>query len=126
MEGMRQAETNTAPADGVLASGGGKTAIALVRGPLVSSMRAMNNEATPAVGLAHIAGYLEKFGYRPVIVDGIGEALNDVWPLKDYDNHNCQGLTFGEIVKRIPAETKIIGVSAMFSGEWPVQRDLIA
>jgi len=100
--------------------------IALVRGPLTSSTRAMNNEATPAVGLAHIAGYLEQFGYKVTLVDGIGEGLNNTWPLENYPDQVCQGLTFDEIVERIPGATKIIGISAMFSGEWPVQRDLIS
>jgi anaerobic magnesium-protoporphyrin IX monomethyl ester cyclase len=99
--------------------------VALVRGPLVSSTRAMNNEATPAVGLAHLAGYLEKHGYKVSLIDGIGEGLNKVWPLADYEDQVCQGLTFEEIVERIPPATDIIGISAMFSGEWPVQRDLV-
>jgi len=67
----------------------GETSVVLVRGPLVSSTRALNNEATPAIGLAHISGYLEQFGYKVALVDGIGEGLNDVWSLDTYGDHIC-------------------------------------
>ncbi len=34
--------------------------ITLIRGPIVSTMNAFNNEATPAIGLAYIAYCLKK------------------------------------------------------------------
>lgn len=99
--------------------------VTLMRGPLVSTALALNNEATPAIGLAYIAGYLEQFGHQITFVDGIAEGLNKVWPAPGYEGYLCQGLTFDEIIDRIPPETDAIGFSAMFSGEWPVQRDLL-
>ena len=87
--------------------------------------RAVGNEATPSIGLAYIAGYLRQYGYDPCIIDGMVEALNEVWPLKNFPGILCQGLRFSEIIARVPKETKIIGVSAMFSGEWPAVRDFI-
>jgi anaerobic magnesium-protoporphyrin IX monomethyl ester cyclase len=102
-----------------------KCPVALVRGPLVSTIRAFNNEATPAIGLAYVAGYLRKFGYPVTIVDGIGNALNRRWAHPDLSSYQCQGLTYDEIVEAIPADVRVIGFSVMFSGEWPVQRKLI-
>jgi radical SAM superfamily enzyme YgiQ (UPF0313 family) len=99
--------------------------VALVRGPLVSTVRAANNEATPAIGLAYIAGYLRQFGYPVQIVDAIGEGLNRYWSLDEHPGYICQGLTAAEVIERVPADTDIIGLSAMFSGEWPIQRRLI-
>ena len=99
--------------------------VALVRGPLVSTVRAFNNEATPAIGLAYVAGYLQKFGYRVTLVDGIGEALNRCWRHPTLPGYQCQGLTYDEIVQAIPADVRVIGFSVMFSGEWPVQRQLL-
>ena len=99
--------------------------VALVRGPIVYASGSMNNEATPAIGLAYIAGYLKKHNYDPVIIDGIGEGLNKTWPLKDYPGFNGHGLTFDEIISNIPKNSNIIGFSGMFSGEWPILRDLI-
>jgi radical SAM superfamily enzyme YgiQ (UPF0313 family) len=59
------------------------------------------------------------------MVDGIVEALNRTWPLPEFPGYQCQGLSFEEILARIPTDSRIIGFSTMFSGEWPVTRNLI-
>ena len=100
-------------------------AIALVRGPIVSTRAAVNNEATPCLAYAYLAAYVGRHGYKCTVVDGIAEALNRVWALEKYPNFQCHGLTFEEIIDRIPVDTEVIGFSLMFSGEWPVLRDLI-
>jgi anaerobic magnesium-protoporphyrin IX monomethyl ester cyclase len=102
-----------------------KISIALVRGPIISKEGSVNNEATPAIGYAYISGYFRKFGYKPVLIDAIGEGINKVWPLSNYPDFVAQGLKFDEIIERIPKDSQVIGFSAMFSGEWPVVRDLI-
>lgn len=99
--------------------------ITFVRGPIVSKTGSINNESTPAIGFAYLSGYMRKQGYKPVIVDAIGEGINKVWPLKNYPGFQAQGLNFEEIIARIPKDSKVIGFSLMFSGEWPVARDLI-
>ena len=102
-----------------------KNRIALVRGPIVFKKDAINNEATPSLAFAYISGYLQKHGYNPIIVDAIGDGLNRTWSLEKYPGFKCQGLKFKEIIDRIPSDISIIGFSAMFSGEWPILRDLI-
>ena len=92
--------------------------ITLVRPPVIFPKMAVGNEATPSLGLAYIAGYLRKHGYEPIIIDGMAGALNKVWALEKYPGYQCQGFRFSEIIDRIPKETKIVGISAMFSGEW--------
>lgn len=100
--------------------------ITLIRGPIVSTLNAFNNEATPAIGLAYIASYIKSRGYKKVkIVDAIGDALDKFTELKDYKGYQIQGLRFDEIIRKIPKNTEVIGISAMFSGEWPIVRDLI-
>jgi len=99
--------------------------VALVRGPIVSSLNALNNEATPALGIAYLAGYLIKKGYRVSIVDAVAEGLNRMWAPEGYGGYHCQGLNFDETVAAIPPDVDVIGFSTMFSGEWPVHRDLI-
>jgi len=100
--------------------------VALLRGPIVSTLNAFNNEATPAIGLAYIAGYLVKRGYSPVIVDAVGEGLNTTWHPRGIDGYQCQGLTIEETVAMVPDGVRVIGFSTMFSGEWPIHRRLIA
>lgn len=99
--------------------------ITLVRGPIVSSSRAVNNEATPSIAFAYLAGYLKKLKYDCFIVDAISEGLNNFWDVKSREGFVCQGLTFEQTIDLIPEDTDVIGVSVMFSGEWPVMRELI-
>ena len=103
----------------------GKPNISLVRGPIVFRDGAVNNEATPSIAFAYISAYLQKKGYEACIIDAIGEGLNRIWPLKKYPRFNCQGLNFDKIIARIPKNSEVIGFSGMFSGEWPVLKDLI-
>ena len=72
--------------------------ITFVRAPIISKIGSVNNEATPAIGFAYLSGYLKKFGYEPVLIDAIGEGLNQVWPLKKYPDFQAQGLNFEEII----------------------------
>lgn len=102
-----------------------KLLVVLIRGPIVFKEKAINNEATPAIALAYLSSYLKKRDYKVKIIDAIGEGLNQTWELEKYSGFKCQGLTFNEIISRIPKNTNIIGFSGMFSGEWPVLRDLI-
>jgi anaerobic magnesium-protoporphyrin IX monomethyl ester cyclase len=112
------------PAPGV-GKAPGEVRVALVRGPIVSTLRAFNNEATPCIGFAYIAAYARKRGYSCEIVDAIGEGLSQFWPLPQFPGYHCQGLTFERILARIPRDVEVIGFSGMFSGEWPVMRHLI-
>src|SRR2546430_754782 len=91
-----------------------KPRVTLVRGPIVSTVRAANNEATPCIGLAYVAGYLRQHGYDVTIVDAIGEGLNRYWALDQYPGYVCQGLPFAEVIDRIPVDTDLIRLSALF------------
>lgn len=104
---------------------GSRPHVTFVRGPIVSRVRSFNNEATPCIAFAYLSAYVSQQGYVCTIVDGIAEGLNCRWPLEKYPGYHCQGLTFQEIIDRIPHDSSVIAVSAMFSGEWPVLRDLI-
>ena len=102
-----------------------KLHVTLVRGPIVSTAKAVNNESTPCIGLAYVAAYIRRQGYEVAIVDAIGEGLNHYWAVNQYPGYIAQGLRIREMIERIPIHTDVIGFSAMFSGEWPIQRDLI-
>ena len=58
------------------------------------------------------------------IVDGLGENPFQVTPLFD-DKVMAIGLRSEEIVERIEPDTELIGVSCMFSQDWPEIRRLI-
>ena len=99
--------------------------VTLVRGPIVYADGSLNNEAVPALGLAYIAGYLRMKGYKVEIIDAIAEDLNTVYPLKEYPGFSCQGLSPDKVISKIPKHSNVIAFSGMFSGEWPVLRDLV-
>ena len=79
---------------------------------------------TPPVGPAYLAASLRQAGHRVRIVDGIGEDPFQVTAL--FDNKvMALGLRSEEIVERIQPDTTLIGVSCMFSQDWPEIRRLI-
>ena len=53
------------------------------------------------------------------------EALDKFTPGSHVPNGLRHGLLDEEIIDRIPADTELIGVSAMFSQQWPLDRELI-
>ena len=103
----------------------GNKHITLVRGPVVFTNGSINNEAVPQLGLAYISGYLLAKGYKVTVIDSSAEGLGKISPLKEYPGYSYQGLTHSDLISRIPKQTRIIGFTSMFSGEWPVLRDLI-
>lgn len=78
----------------------------------------------PPIGIAYIAGYLKNKNHSVTVIDSIGEALDNVFKLADVDLI-VNGLSFNEIISRIPKQTECVGMSVMFSNEWPVCRKLI-
>jgi len=102
-----------------------KAKVVLVRPPLMFASGSVGNYIVPSIGLAYVNGYLRKHGYSPFLVDGQADGLNNVTALSEYPGYYIQGLTFQEMYDRIPADVEILGVSAMFSTDWPLVRDLI-
>ncbi len=58
--------------------------VTLVRGQIIFEDGAFNNEATPPIGLAYLAGMLLAKALKVHIIDGIGEGLNQIQPLADF------------------------------------------
>ena len=102
-----------------------KPRVVLLRAPLFFAEGSIGNDISPSIGLAYLNGYLRKFGYTPLLIDGQGDAHDRITPLKKYPGYQIQGLTFDEIFSQIPDDVAIFGVSAMFSAEWLLTRDLI-
>lgn len=104
---------------------GVKPHITFVRGPIVASLGAINNESVPSISLAYLSATIATEGYDFSWVDAIADGMGRYWPLERFPGYQCQGLTFAEIVDAIPAHSRVIGINAMFSGEWPITRELI-
>lgn len=90
---------------------------------------ASNALTTPPVGVAYLAGFLRKHGHDVAVVDGVGEAIAQYTPIFENETQGryLHGLTLEEIVARVPADfSQLLGVSCMFSQDWPVAKRLIA
>jgi radical SAM superfamily enzyme YgiQ (UPF0313 family) len=78
---------------------------------------------TPPLGLAYVAGALTRAGHNVEVLDAVTEA-----PEKHtrYFRGYLVGLSFDDIAKRIPADSKFVGITALFTHEWPAIVELVA
>jgi anaerobic magnesium-protoporphyrin IX monomethyl ester cyclase len=73
----------------------------------------------PSLGVAYLAAGLREAGHEVSIIDVLGEALEKYTPIRGFPKAIKHGLGIEEIFDRIPAGINLIGVSCMFSLEWP-------
>ncbi len=81
-------------------------------------------EGIPPLGLAYIAGALEKEGYPYHVVDMLGEGLDKHYSIEEF-NSIYTGLTVDELISRIHPETSVLAFSVMFTNEWLVHEKII-
>jgi len=99
--------------------------VCLVRTPTLTNVDAVGQDAVPPIGLAYVAGALHAGGHKVTVVDAVGEALHQYSRADWSDGALLHGLQLDEIVRRIPQDTQVIGVSCMLSLEWLVARDVL-
>lgn len=96
--------------------------VTLIRPARVSSRGCWSVPFTPPVGLAYLAAVLREADAEVRVIDGIAEGVHQF--LHD-DTFYFQGLTIPQILERIDPSTQLIGVSCMFSQDWPYARRLL-
>lgn len=96
--------------------------ICLIRPPAAESFRFATTSITLPMGIAFIASALEATGRNVTVIDAVGEAPSI--QTRYYIGYNV-GLPLPQIVERIPHEAKIIGISVIFTHEWPAAVHLI-
>ena len=85
----------------------------------------MTLNKTPPLSSAYLAGSLTAAGHDVQVIDAVGEALHAMHPSYRADIL-INGLSVAQIVDRIRPDTQFVGISCLFSHEWPVIRQLIA
>jgi anaerobic magnesium-protoporphyrin IX monomethyl ester cyclase len=103
-------------ANGALDSHLDTPTICLVRAPAAESFRMIAVTIAPPLGLAYIAGALEAAGERVAVVDAVASAPDSV---RRYYKGYLIGLSCDEIAARIPSGVDFIGISVIFTHEWP-------
>ena len=98
--------------------------VTLIKPPTVFSRNSYSTPLSMPIGLAYIAAVLEKANYAVQILDCPGAAPHQVQHTAD-GRFNVRGLKEQEVISRIDSKTDIIGISILFSQEWPYIRDLI-
>lgn len=104
-----------APAEGGFSRIEGRH-VTLIRPAMVSSVGTWSNPVTPPIGLAYLAAMLEEAGVIVQAIDAIAEKVDQ---LIEDDGYVFQGLTIDETIARIHPSTDLIGVSVMFTQDWP-------
>ncbi len=100
--------------------------LTLIR-PSESVTDSANALTTPPVGVAYLAAYLRENGHAVRVIDGVGEGIFQYSDVLDRRfGIRLHGLSIPAMVDRIePDHAAVIGVSCMFSQDWPVARQLI-
>lgn len=98
--------------------------ITLINPPILMKK---GNSATikpaPPLGLAYVVGSLEA-NFNVKVIDAIGEALNQATSIKG-SHYYFWGQDPETIVSKIDPNSDIIGLSCMFTSNWPLHRDII-
>jgi radical SAM superfamily enzyme YgiQ (UPF0313 family) len=99
--------------------------VTLVKPPIRVPTTAYGTLRCPPIGLAYLAAVLEERGIDVRIVDAVGEAPAQILPNAGGRHFVRVGLTDEEIIARVAADTTVLGISCMFSEEWPFIRGII-
>ena len=99
--------------------------IAIVRCPTVIVAGDIRQGASAPLGLAYIVASLRKAGHNVIMIDAPGENLTKFLPVPNFPGILKQGLEESEIIARLPKNIDLIGISSMFSTEWPIVKYLI-
>lgn len=79
---------------------------------------------SPSIGLAYIGAFLRRHGYDYTAIDACGEAMGKIRPYTGSEKIFIQGLSYEEVVERVPATSRIIGFTCLFSHCWPLVYDM--
>ncbi|MCX6639816.1 MAG: cobalamin-dependent protein [bacterium] len=66
----------------------------------------------PPLGLCYLAAVLDPQKYQVKIIDAVAESYKQVF---SWQGHFLRGMTFSEILAAIPPDTKVIGISNLYT-----------
>ena len=97
--------------------------IQLLRLPAAECFRLATTSMALPLGLAYISSSLKKHGFKVEVLDAVGEApKNRTGYFKGY----LVGLSLKEMAEKINPNVLAIGISVIFTHEWPVAVKLVS
>lgn len=96
--------------------------ICLIRPPAVEAFRLSSGAIWLPLGLAYVAAAIEKAGHRVQVIDGVAAAPTRY---RRYFKGVLLGIPLDEIAARVPADCELVGISVIFTHEWPAVVRLI-
>jgi radical SAM superfamily enzyme YgiQ (UPF0313 family) len=99
--------------------------LTLVQPPALMAVDNYSTITQPPLGIAYLAAYARAQGHQVTVVDGVGAAVTRLRPWPKREKRLFQGLSFEEIIERIPKDTEVLGISCMFTHAWPMVRELL-
>jgi anaerobic magnesium-protoporphyrin IX monomethyl ester cyclase len=72
---------------------------------------------TPPLGIAYLASFLIAHNYPVQIIDALGESPHEIHPFRK--KAYLRGITTPEVIRKIDHETKVIGISNLFTFAYP-------
>ena len=103
---------------------GSSQEVVLIKPPILFSKNAYSTPFTMPLGLAYLAAVLDKANYPARIIDCPGFDMNNI-RLSPNGRFKIQGIDNQKSIAMIGNRADIIGISNMFSQEWPFVRDYI-
>lgn len=96
--------------------------ICLIRPPSVECFRFASTSITPPLGLAYVAGALQAAGRKATVLDAVAEQPTG---MTRYYKGYLVGLSLPEVAARIPADAAFVGITVIFTHEWPAMVHLV-
>lgn len=96
--------------------------VVLINPPQLFSKTQVTAGVVPPLGLLYLSGYLKHHGLPVQLIDALGEGHTRY---QHTDTMMLRGLPYEEIVSRIPATVRVIGISLLYSSSYLAIRDLV-
>lgn len=90
--------------------------ILLIRPPVVEVFRFASTTPTAPLGLAYVSAALKRSGFKVQTLDAIVEGYNT---RRRYIQGTLVGLSIEQIVEKITKDIALIGLTCLFTHEWP-------
>jgi len=99
--------------------------ITLINPPQLFSKTQVAAGVTPSLGLLYLSAFCKLNGYFVEFIDSVVEAPNKLNRTKMLDGElYFRGLNFNEIIERIHPDSRVVGISNLFSFAFPIISEL--